>query len=91
MKEANQQNPYAWSDEYNDKLTASMQGNSARYRTEPPTLYDDKPIFTVIEKATGKRYEVYADGRITGFEGGCIVINRIPTVFAQIASFSHRP
>ena len=41
-------------------------------------LFEDRPVFTVTKAETGHRWEIYADGRITGFGDGVMVLNLIP-------------
>lgn len=48
------------------------------------TLIDDKPIFKISNVETGHRWEIYADGRITGFEGQLLVVNLIPIRMIQL-------
>lgn len=36
-----------------------------------------EPIFEVREHTTGKIYRIWANGETEGFEGNCLVINRV--------------
>jgi hypothetical protein len=37
----------------------------------------EQPIFTIIERENGKQYHIWADGRISGFPEGSIIMNGI--------------